>query len=175
MLCFICHPPSPPAAPTPPRTTVTRHTTAKKPPTRITNTTGAIRAAFDRAKIRLTDFKVKMNSEMGSPENACRVEWEHKDGWAPTDMAKLMNINIAGDTLKLEVGKAYSNTKNICMTCLKLTAAFKGATEDNQYCGGHEGSGPSVTAYKKAINKRAGSAFDERNRKRLAKAANAEF
>ena len=171
MLCSICHSPPPPLPPPPPLSRIT----TQGPPVRTTITTGAIRVAFDRAKIRLTDFKVKINPTMGSPENAYRVEWEHKDGWAPTDMAKLMNINVAGDMLKLEVSKAYSNTKNICMTCLKITAAFKGATEDNHYCGGHDGGGTSVGAYKKASNKRAGSAFDERNRKRIAAAANAEF
>ena len=116
-----------------------------------------------------------MNSETGTPDNAYRVEWEHKDGWAPTEMAKLMDINIAGDTLKLEVSKAYASTKKVCMTCLKLTEKTTGAVEDRHYCGGHDGGGSSEGTFKRAANKRAGSAFDERNRKRLAKAANAEF
>ena len=116
-----------------------------------------------------------MNSETGTPDNAYRVEWEHKDGWAPTEMVKLMNINVAGDALKLEVSKAYASTKKVCMTCLKLTEATTDAVEDKHLCGGHNGGSSSEGASKKAANKRAGSAFDERNRKRLAKAAQAEF
>ena len=87
----------------------------------------------------------------------------------------LMKIRIAGDTLKLEVSAAYANVKKVCQTCLKLTEVIKGAVEDNMYCGGHGGGSSSAGAYKKASLKRAQSAFEERNRKRLAAAANEEF
>ena len=121
------------------------------------------------------DIQPKKNTQQGGYDNAYRVEWEHKDGWTAVEMAKLMKIHIAGDTLKLEVSAAYADMKKICQTCLKLTETIKGALEDNMYCSGHGGGGSSAGAHKKASAKRAQSAFEERNRKRLAAAADEEF